>query len=100
VLGECHHRGSNLEKVATPRAHVIAISSPHGRFAGNKGKTNFPLGAEAVGVVVAVGPDISDLQVSAFLVSYTLPSPCLFDGGHDLTCRNRPPITHRLQMLG
>lgn len=32
-------------------------------FTGNKGKTNFPLGAEAVGIVVAIGPDVSNLKV-------------------------------------
>lgn len=32
-------------------------------FAGNRGKCNFPLGAEGAGVVVAVGADVKQLKV-------------------------------------
>lgn len=33
------------------------------RFAFHKGQTNFPVGAEAAGVVVALGPDVDSLKV-------------------------------------
>jgi NADPH:quinone reductase-like Zn-dependent oxidoreductase len=37
-------------------------------FAGNSSKEDFPLGAEGVGTVVALGPDVKGLQVGPGLL--------------------------------
>ena len=47
-----------------PNQHCRCI----GRFGSNKGKNNFPLGAEAVGIVMATGPGVSDFQVGAYFL--------------------------------
>ena len=41
----------------------------HCSFKSNNGKKDFPLGAEAVGVVVKLGSDTGDLKVSYHLYS-------------------------------
>ena len=54
------------------------------RFQGNRGKQDFPLGAEAVGIVVALGANPGDLKVLPEAVaSYTCNLPCCSDLAFD-----------------